>query len=90
MHQEIKDRIRQYVLTTALPGELSSNLRDDTPLCTSGILDSLATLGLFSFLEEQFSIQISERERSVDTCNRIDHLAQLVARKRQTPAAMAP
>jgi acyl-CoA synthetase (AMP-forming)/AMP-acid ligase II len=50
----VKEELRQYILSGFLPGEKPSNLRDDTPLRTSGILDSVATLRLVSFVEEHY------------------------------------
>ena len=78
---DVKESIRAFVLTTALPGESPDNIRDDTRLMSSGILDSLGALSLFSYLEDQFGVEISERERGVDCCDRIADLCLLVQRK---------
>lgn len=79
---QIKDTIRQFILSTHLPGESPENLRDDTPLQTSGILDSLATRGLVSFIEEQFDIELDVYDTSVERFNRIEDIAASVSRKR--------
>lgn len=79
---DVKDAIRQFILSKYLPGESAANLRDDTPLRTSGILDSLATLGVVSFLEKEFDIEIEAHETGIDTFDRIEDIAALVARKR--------
>ena len=79
---DVKDAIRQFILSKYLPGESAANLRDDTPLRTSGILDSLATLGVVSFLEKEFKIEIEAHETGIDTFDRIEDIAALVARKR--------
>ena len=55
---DMKETIRQFILKTYLPGESPANLRDDTPLRSSGILDSLATLGLVSYVEKEFGIEL--------------------------------
>ena len=78
---QIKEAIRSYILTEYLPGESPANLRDDTPLRTSGILDSMATLNLVSFLETTFGITIDAHETGIETFDRIDDIAALVARK---------
>jgi acyl carrier protein len=77
---EVKETIRQFILATYLPGESRDNLRDDTPLQTSGILDSLATLGLVSFVEERFGIKLSVYETSVERFDRIGDIAASVVR----------
>jgi acyl carrier protein len=79
---DTKETIRQHILTTYLPGESAANLRDDTPLRTSGILDSLATLSLVSFVESEFGIELEAHETGVDTFDRIEDIAALVARKK--------
>lgn len=75
------DTIREFILKRYLPGESAANLRDDTPLRSSGILDSLATLGLISFLEEQYRIEIEAHETDVDNFDRIQDIAAFVERK---------
>jgi acyl carrier protein len=79
--EEIKERIRTYVLGEYLPGESAENLTDDTPLRTSGILDSVATLNLVTFLETAFGITIEAHETGVDHFDRIEDIAALVDRK---------
>jgi len=78
----VKETIRQFILTTYLPGESPANLRDDTPLRKSGILDSLATLGLVNFVEKEFGIELDAYETAVDNFDRIEDIAALVERKR--------
>jgi acyl carrier protein len=79
---QIADTVRQFILTRYLPGESPENLRDDTPLRSSGILDSLATLGLISFLEQEYKIEIEAHETDVDNFDRIEDIAAFVERKR--------
>lgn len=79
---DVKETIRQYILATYLPGESADNLRDDTPLRTTGILDSLATLSLVSFVEREFGVELEAHETGIDTFDRIEDIAALVARKK--------
>ena len=79
---DVKDAIRTFILTNYLPGESPANLRDDTRLVSSGILDSLAALGLASFVQEQFGVELSATETMVEFFDRIEDVANLVARKR--------
>ncbi len=78
----IKETIRSYILNEYLPGESPANLTDATPLRTSGILDSVATLNLVSFLEQTFGIMIDAHETGVENFDRIEDIAGLVARKK--------
>jgi acyl carrier protein len=79
---DVKETIRQFILSKYLPGESPANLRDDTPLRTSGVLDSLATLGVVNFIEQTFGIELLAHETGVDSFDRIEDIAALVARKR--------
>ena len=79
---EVKATIRQFILTTHLPGESSANLRDDTPLQTSGILDSLATMGLIAFLETKYGVELDVYDTAVERFDRIEDIAACVVRKR--------
>lgn len=85
---DVKDAIRQYLLTTPLQGETDENLADDLPLRTSGILDSFAVMGLLSFIHERFGIELDVFDTSVDKFDRVDQIAATVARK-QALAAQA-
>jgi acyl carrier protein len=78
----VKDTIRDYILREYLPGESPANLTDETPLRTSGILDSMATLNLVTFVEETFGITIDAHETGIDQFDRIADIAALVAQKK--------
>jgi acyl carrier protein len=80
----IKETIRSYILNEYLPGESPANLTDDTPLRTSGILDSVATLNLVSFIEHTFGVMIDAHDTGVENFDRIEDIAALVARKKST------
>ena len=83
---DVKETIRQFMLSAHLPGESPDNLKDDTPLQTSGILDSLATLGLIQFVQEQFHVELDVYDTSVERFDRIQDIAASVARKRAVGA----
>jgi acyl carrier protein len=83
---DVRVVIRQFILTTYLPGESIDNLQDDTPLLTSGILDSLAALGLASFVEQRFEVELDVYETSVERFNCIQDIARSVE-GRQSQAA---
>lgn len=77
----IKDEIRAYILSEFLPGESPRNLKDDTPLRTSGVLDSMATLRLVTFVEERFSIEVEAHEAGIENFDCISAIAAFVERK---------
>jgi len=78
---DVKNTIREFILSEYLPGESPANLKDETPLRTSGILDSMATLALVSFLEQRFGIAFDAHETGVEYFDRLEDIASLVERK---------
>jgi acyl carrier protein len=81
---DIEQRLKTYILNEFLSGEDPSQLTNTTPLVTSGVLDSIATLRFVSFLEQEFSISIDAHEVGAENFDTIESIARLVATKRQT------
>jgi acyl carrier protein len=73
--------VKEFLLAEFLPGENPDELAEDTPLISSGILDSLATLKLSMFLEEQFGIQVDAHELEEEYLGNITKIEQLVSAK---------
>ncbi|CAN5908357.1 hypothetical protein BH23GEM7_BH23GEM7_20030 [soil metagenome] len=61
---EIIRTVKTYILEEFLPGEREDALSDSTPLITGGILDSISTVRLASFLEEHYGIKFKAHELS--------------------------
>jgi len=80
--QDIKTTLKTFILNEYLPGEDPSALTDDTPLMTTGILDSIAVLKVVTFLENQFGITIGPREAVVENMNTISDITRLVMSKK--------
>jgi acyl carrier protein len=83
--EDVRETIRHFILATYLPGESPENLRDDTPLLTSGILDSLAALTVAGFLEKRYGVELDVYDTSVERFDRIADIAASVERKRPSP-----
>ena len=79
---EIKTAVHDYILREFLPGEDPSDLTDQTPLITGGVLDSISTLKLVVFLEERFEVTVEAYEAGIDHLDTISEIARLVTRKR--------
>lgn len=79
--QDVKGTLRNYILKEFLPGERPESLQDSTELITRGILDSLATLKLVSFIEERYGITVEPHETDAEYLNTIDSIAALVGSK---------
>lgn len=79
--EQIKTSVQTFLLQELLPGEDSSLVTYTTPLVTSGILDSVATLDLVSHLEESYGIKVEPHEVGVEYLNTINDIAGLVISK---------
>lgn len=81
MEDQIKHTVKRFILDKFLPGENPDELKDSTPLITGGILDSVATLKLVAFLEEQYRIRFRPHDADVENLNTISDIAKLVLSK---------
>ena len=78
---EIKDDVKAYILEEFLPGESSEALTDDTELISHGVLDSLSTLALVTYIEKKYAIALAAHEVNTDNLNRLPDIAKLVISK---------
>ena len=81
-HNEIKQIVRDFVAAQFLPGEDPESLTDDVKLVTDGVLDSLASLKLVSFLEERFGISVAAHEVDIDHLDTLETITAMVKAKR--------
>lgn len=81
---DIQAIVKQFILDEFLPGEDPANLTDSVQLIRGGILHSLATLRLVSFLEERFGIELEAHEANPDNLDTLADIVALVKRKQQT------
>jgi acyl carrier protein len=77
----IKSTIKRFILEEFLPGERPEALTDETPLVAEGVLDSLATLRLVSFLEKEFKVTVAPHEVDAEYLNTLPNIASLVRSK---------
>jgi acyl carrier protein len=100
--ENIKEELRQFIISEFFGGQSpdpqgnggsrtgrisGANLNDDTPLQTSGILDSTAMLRLVNFVEERYGIEVRAHETGVDNFDSIDGIAAFVESKRDAATA---
>lgn len=78
----IQQTVKRFILDAFLPGEDEDQLTPETQLLTSGILDSVATLRLVTFLEDQFGIQVEAHEADGEHLGTLASIVDLVASKK--------
>lgn len=77
----MREIVRSFILENFLPGEDPKNLTDDTELKESGILDSMSTLKLVTFLEERFGVEFEAEDLEAGNLASIENIERLVQSK---------
>ncbi|NJN44487.1 MAG: acyl carrier protein [Anaerolineae bacterium] len=78
---ETMSTIKKFILDEFLPGEDPEKLTATTPLITGGILDSLATLRLVSFISDTYGVEVEPHEMGVDHLDSLEDITKLVESK---------
>jgi len=76
----VLNEIRTFVANWFRDGK-EDGLEDDTPLVTSGIVDSAGVLEVVEFVEKRFGVQVQDADISLETCNTLQGLTDLVKRR---------
>ena len=77
----ITDLVRAYLNREFFRGESVAALGGDQPLVSSGLLDSVATLKLVLYIEEQFHITIDSADIADGQLDTLKSIALLIQRK---------
>ncbi|HEX5050455.1 MAG TPA: acyl carrier protein [Planctomycetota bacterium] len=56
-----------------------AGLEEDTPLVTSGIVDSAGVVEVVEFLERRYRVRLTDADVSLRNCNTLRGLSELVA-----------
>jgi acyl carrier protein len=78
---DVRSAVRDFLLNECLPGESPANLKDDTPLQSSGILDSMKTLQLVDLIEKSANIEIEPHEVSPENFETVASIVGFVSRR---------
>jgi len=81
-------RIHDWV-TQTFPLAQERQLGQGDSLWDNGIIDSLGTLEIIQFLEEQFGVQVTDEEMMADHFESIQAIANFVLAKRRDQSADA-
>jgi acyl carrier protein len=82
--EHILDDVKAYILEKYLPGENPQALTPTTPLITSGILNSLATLDLVEFLETRYGIELEPHDVDHERLGTLENIERMVQSKLTT------
>jgi acyl carrier protein len=78
---EIRSTVKAYLTREHLTGMDPEDLDDSRPLVTGGVLDSLASLRLVTFLEEAYGIRVEAHEVAVENLDTVTDIVRFVLSK---------
>ena len=81
MSDALTQRIKNFIMAEFLPGESPDELTETTPLISGGILDSIATLKLVMFMEEEYGVSFSPHEIDKENLDDLVSIARLLQSK---------
>ncbi len=84
---DVQGPVKSFLLENFLQGEDPQNLTPSTELIRSGIIDSLATLELVTFLEERFGIELGANDVGAENLGTLESIERLVRSKQPAPSA---
>jgi acyl carrier protein len=80
MTDEMRDTIIDFIRDEYVEDE-GVEVAEDTPLITSGLVDSFSMVSLKMFLEEEYDIRMSDEEANTEAFDRVSSIMALVNRK---------
>lgn len=80
---ELKDKLKQFIMTEVNPERNLEGLEDHEPLLESAIIDSLGVLKILGFLDEEFGIDLSADEIKLENFRDIASICGLVEASRK-------
>ena len=81
---DITATVKTFILERFLPGEDPQNLTTETPLLSGGVLDSISTIELISFLEKHFGVKVEAYEIGEEHLDTLTRIAATVQSKLAT------
>src|SRR5881392_3364093 len=76
----VKEKVSAFVLEYAA-GRGVTDVKDDEPLLTANIIDSLGSLRMIAFLEETFPLTIEDTDMVPENFQTLNDVESFIARK---------
>jgi acyl carrier protein len=88
--EDLKRVIREYVVKEYVEEGSDTEVTDETPLITGGIVDSFSMVSLKRFLERKCEIKIPDAEATPAAFDTVTSIAALVERCRRGAPQSSP
>jgi acyl carrier protein len=80
MADEMRDTVLEYVVEEYVDEEDDGEVGYDTPLISSGIVDSFSMVSLKVFLEKKYKISLPDNEATPEAFDTVNKICALVRR----------
>ncbi|MBN2621207.1 acyl carrier protein [candidate division WOR-3 bacterium] len=78
MAEDLKKTIIDYVKHEYLEDEDEEEIDENTPLISSGIVDSFSMVSLKTFIEKKFEIKIPDEKATTDAFDTVNNIITLL------------
>jgi acyl carrier protein len=78
MAEELKDLIIDYVKKEYLDEDAEEEINENTPLISSGIVDSFSMVSLKTFLEKKFNIKIPDEKATPEAFDTVNNIMNML------------
>ena len=75
---EIKNELEQFILNELMASDEKKSIEPDEDLLMQGIVDSMGVLKLSAFIEEKFSIKVTDIDMVPENFQSLESLTQFV------------
>lgn len=76
--EEIKQKVRDFVVESFLFGEADERLMDDSLLLQEGFVDSSGVMEMLLFLDQEFSLDVPAKDLLEENFGSINRIAKYV------------
>jgi len=78
----MKENIQQYIIDEYLDESEAKELTYDSPLISTGLIDSISVLQVVDFLEQQFNFEFEPHEVDQSNLNTINLMIKFIQSKK--------
>jgi acyl carrier protein len=79
--EAIKEAVRRHLAERLIPGDDPAALGDARPLISGGLMDSITTVALVTFVEQEFGVTFEAHEMGIDHLDSVALIAETVVAK---------
>ncbi|MCK4594657.1 acyl carrier protein [bacterium] len=80
MSCEMHEAVREYIVEEYIDSDDEIEVTDDTPLISSGIVDSFSMVSLKVFIEKKYDIKLPDAEATPEAFDTVNSIVELVKR----------